>query len=289
MATRLSAGGGTQVASFNIAAGEAAENHATNLSGSHRPTDGGGSHNILSQAEYFADEMVLGGMEKREIMGVRVTRRMSLAMVACFCLASVSLIWIVSKALFGGRGEEDDFKPATLSEKEGLERFNKILNMLEPLTGTAISEEGTPEEKALRWLAYDDPARLDPDTHIDLLTQRFVLGTLWEATEGNNWDHQYSFRSHYDVCDWNQGSSSEFGAYCNSDGFVEKLKLDSNQLNGPLPRDIGLLTHLVHLDLKINQLGDHMPSSFGLLHKLTHLDLSKFSLSNSQLSGHENI
>ena len=221
MSTRLSAGGGNEMASFNIAAGEAPAAQSTNLSGANGPNNE--SHSLLSQAEYFADEMVLGGLEKREIMGMRVNRRMSLAMVVCFGLALLTLVTIIGKALFGGSGDEEEFKAVEISKEESTRRFNAFQNMLEPLTGTSITESGTPEYNTLEWLASSDPAMLPTDAHIDLVTQRFVLATLWEATNGRDWGHQYSFRSHYDVCDWNHGSRTEFGAYCNGDGVCREV------------------------------------------------------------------
>ena len=58
------------------------------------------------------------------------------------------------------------------------------------------------------------------------------------------------------------------------------LALDSNQLSGPIPTEIGLLTALVNLALDGNQLSGPIPTEIGLLTSLTDL-----ALFDNQLSG----
>lgn len=273
MATRLSAGVGYEAAPLNIAAGaEESRGQATNLSGSHRPST---TNNILSQVEYFADEMVLGELEKREIMGMPINRRMSVAMVLCCCVSVVALIVIMIKAFSGGHHEESLPQTANISPQEGQKRYEEIQASLEPLTGVSITQKGTPEEAALYWMAYEDPMQLSPRAHIDKLTQRFVLATLYFATNGEDWEHHYSFLSDYDECEWHHDGDAPIGVYCDTKGYVDGIILHALNLNGTLPRDIGLLTHLSHIDLAGNQIRGNLPSSLGILGELTHLDVSK--------------
>lgn len=279
MATRLSASatGGQEVAPLNIAAGEDGQSRgqATNLSGSQAPANA----SLMTQVEYFADEMVLGELEKREIMGMPINRRMSVAIVLCCCVL-VAVVMVILGKTFSGGGEQQ-MEHAKISEASGKERYMRFQNALEPLTGGSITEDGTPEEAALRWLAYDDPHQLSTDSHIDRITQRFVLATLFFATNGDTWLHWYRFMSHHDECEWNHGDDTLVGAYCNNKNFVEKLILDNLNLTGTLPRDIGLLTHMEHLDLSNNEIHSHLPSSIGILGKLTHLDISKYLVNNT--------
>ncbi len=279
MATRLSAGGigSHDMVPLNIAAGAEppSRGQATNLSGSHRPST------VLSHVEYFADEIVLNELEKRQIMGVPITRRISLAMLGCCCLATIVVAVMLTKAFSHGSSgsggyEDQDQQPMELSAAEGKERYELFQSLLEPLVGGSVSVSGTPEASALYWMAYDDPARLNPRAKVDKVIQRFVLATLYYATNGEKWGKSYSFLSYNDECNWNHGSDSEIGAYCKADKrFVDTLILHNNNLNGTLPRDIGLLTHLSRVDMSGNDIRGHLPSTIGLLSKLTYLDFSK--------------
>jgi hypothetical protein len=234
---------------------------ATNLSGSHRPT----TSLLRHQVEYFADEMVLGELEKHEVMGLPITRRMSLSIVCCACLALIAL-----GIGFGHMVAKEENYHSMSDEK----RFDALFDMLEPLTGRDIGEVGTPEHTALMWMAVEDPAKLSPGSHIDQLVQRFVLTTIYEATQGSKWGEDYHFKTYKDVCQWNKGDD-ENGVYC-TNGVVTHLELDDLNLNGTIPRDIGLLTHLEHLNIHGNYLRQHLPSSIGMLHKLTNLDMRTF-------------
>jgi hypothetical protein len=276
MATRLSAGlTGKEIAPLNIAAGaddDFSRGQATNLSGSHRPT----TNNIRSQVEYFADEIVLGELEKREIMGVPINRRMSRAIVACFCVAFILLAVILGKAFSGGDDHEESHNEVQITKAEGDMRYQLFKDALEPVTGASIATTGTPEADALAWMSYDDPAQIDPHADIDKVIQRFVLATLYLSTSGDDWEHSYSFMSHHDECEWNHSGDSTGGAYCNSKGSVDSLILASLNLDGTIPKDLGLLTQLTHLDLSHNNMHQHLPSSIGLLHQLKHLDVSEY-------------
>lgn len=284
MATRLSAGaagggGGNDLTPLNIAPGaeDRVRGQATNLSGSHRPTTNNAG--ILTSVEYFADEIVLGELEKREIMGIPINRRMSLAIVACCCLSVVAVAVILAKTFSHGGSHGDSevqHNKATISQAEGDRRYKLFQSTLEPLTGASIDGSDSPEAQALYWISYDDSAQIDPQSHIDKVTQRFVLATLYFSTGGDNWEHSFSFLSHHDECEWNHGGDSLGGAYCNDNGYVDTLVLSGLKMSGTLPKDVGLLTHLSHLDMSNNNVQEHLPSSIGLLHQLTHMDFSEY-------------
>eukprot|EP00934_Nitzschia_sp_Nitz4_P003684 Nitzschia sp. Nitz4//scaffold14_size191712//112655//114940//NITZ4_001731-RA/size191712-augustus-gene-0.247-mRNA-1//-1//CDS//3329536951//3674//frame0 len=253
MSTKLTGFGGAgtkNMAAMNIASGDETVNLA---SGQSRSVD------------YFADEEPVTNINKREAMRISMPRQLSVSTAVCGCLSLFFVIFLFAKVL-GGKNP--------VSKEEGSIRYDLMLEQLEPLTGATIAESGTPEEAALTWLAYSDPAQLDPDAHLDLLTQRFVLATLYLSTNGADWDEQHHFMTYLGTCDWNQmESGSVFGASCNSDGFVSRLVLPDISVSGSLPRDIGLLTHLTHLDMSSNKIGGNLPSTIGMLNKLTHLDL----------------
>lgn len=283
MATRLSVGGATSsdLVPLNLAAGaEPRGPPKTNLSGSNRPTQ---STNLSSQVEYFADELVLGDMEKHQVMGVHVSRRMSRLLIVFCCIAIVVVAVILGMAFSGGNSsdsqDESSPPPVQLSYEEGQKRYESFRIILEPMVGGSVTLGGTPEADALFWLAYDDPAQIDPHSKIDKIIQRFVLASLYYATIGDGWDESHNFLSSHDECDWNHGGSSSSsplgGAFCKGGDrkSVDTLILPKNNLHGSLPRDIGLLTHLSYFDVSQNEIRGLLPSTISLLSKLTHLDV----------------
>jgi Leucine-rich repeat (LRR) protein len=58
------------------------------------------------------------------------------------------------------------------------------------------------------------------------------------------------------------------------------LYLDTNQLTGSIPSEIGYLTNLIILDLYTNQLTGSIPPEIGNLTNLIRLDLSDNQLSS---------
>jgi hypothetical protein len=64
------------------------------------------------------------------------------------------------------------------------------------------------------------------------------------------------------------------------EGFILKLDLTGNQLTGPIPTELGLLTKLRELYLHNNKLTGQIPTELGLLTQLKTL-----SLSENQLTG----
>jgi hypothetical protein len=99
-------------------------------------------------------------------------------------------------------------------------------------------------------------------------TQRLALMSLYESTNGTNWDlsAQMNWGSlNVNECEWE-------GVTC-TNGKVTDLDKFDNNLKGTIPADIGLLTELVHLDLGNNTLSGPLPSTLGSLSKLTGLKL----------------
>ena len=98
------------------------------------------------------------------------------------------------------------------------DRVARLQEKLRDAFGDVVSDESTPQGKAVSWLAGDDPAGLDLDsTTFTILAERFVLAMLYFATNGLTWEQQYSFLSGDSVCDWNGG---EEGVFCDQDGNI---------------------------------------------------------------------
>ena len=72
--------------------------------------------------------------------------------------------------------------------------------------------------------------------------------SLYDETNGDNWTIKDRWLTDSDHCTW-------FGVMCDQEGFITKLDLASNNLNGSIPsRLLSKFYHLQELDLSDNHL-----------------------------------
>ena len=120
-----------------------------------------------------------------------------------------------------------------------------------------------------------------------------ALKALYDATGGAAWliNRRWNM-SNADLCKWNLTDSC-LGEYCvdsyislllnctTPTSHVTRLQLESNNLRGFIPTELGLLTKLSMLTLPRNFLSGTIPSELGLLEKLSYLDLGSNDLSGA--------
>ena len=108
-------------------------------------------------------------------------------------------------------------------------------------------------------------------------TDREALVALYNATGGENaartWYSSNNWLSDAPLGEW-------YGVTTNDDGRVTALSLNSNELSGEIPAELGSLSNLVWLDLSFNELSGEIPAELGSLSNLT-----KLYLENNELSG----
>jgi len=104
--------------------------------------------------------------------------------------------------------------------------------------------------------------------------QKKALAALFNSTRGIGWYDKSSWILSSSMCEWH-------GVVCNNSSDVVGLDLSWNGLEGSLPSEIGMLTHLEFLYLFDNELNSHLPSEIGLLSSLKHLNLSRTGLLGS--------
>ena len=102
---------------------------------------------------------------------------------------------------------------------------------------------------------------------------RAALVALYRATNGPNWYKRTDWLSDAPLGEWH-------GVTTDSSGRVVSINLSGRiiivweQLNGPIPPELGNLTKLERLDLSYNGLNGPIPPELGNLHSLVFLDLS---------------
>ena len=187
--------------------------------------------------------------------------------------------------------------PALFASQQALKEF---LASISPDQGTALDQAGSPQRLAFEWL-WDDGSDQMKMTYSELeIMQRYVLATLYYATNGAGWNDPLGFLSpQQPVCEWDVSdgyiptwhkrllrslSEHEFHNPCNEFGSLTSLsigKWSGNDLSGTLPAELSLLT-----DLQTFRFGGEralygtLPTELGRLTKLRD-----FAVFGSQISG----
>jgi len=102
--------------------------------------------------------------------------------------------------------------------------------------------------------------------------ERDALMALYNSTDGANWIQNDGWDTEDPYCSWD-------GVSCGLN-YLGALVLLNNNLNGPIPAELGNLSSLGYLDLRNNQLSGPIPAELGKLSSLVG-----FWLNNNQLSG----
>jgi Leucine-rich repeat (LRR) protein len=201
---------------------------------------------------------------------------------------------------FEGRGNDDDLtitggsSPHLTANTPQLVETDKILELKKMLFsvandgGASLKDDTSPQFRAYTWLAQDSANGKYTD---EQLLQRYALGTLFFATNGMNWVNTDNWLGSSDELTW-YGVMPGLGA--NIDKIVaielagnrlhgtippeifefiptiENLHLSSNELAGPIPKEIGMLQKIKVVELAYNQLTS-IPSEMGNLHTIESL------------------
>lgn len=142
--------------------------------------------------------------------------------------------------------------------------------------------------------------------------ERYALTALYNATNGDEWKNRANWRNAEDTDFNDPGTECSWKGIPCSEGRVESLYLPKNRLvgtippeigylgnlriitfdgprstdpprglQGPIPSEIGNLTHLSHLSISFNQLSGSIPPELGNLKSLRYLELCSNRLSGS--------
>ena len=136
----------------------------------------------------------------------------------------------------------------------------------------ALGNPSTAQARALKWIQGHDNTHLCPSD--PKLVQRYILAVLFFETTGEKWalcpigNEDCNFLDSADECSWRAIS-------CNAEGYVTEIHLDSSNLSGSIPQEMGSLTYLEELDMDDNQLIGTLPPTLGSLSFLQYVDLDK--------------
>ena len=128
-----------------------------------------------------------------------------------------------------------------------------------------------PDEEFRDWLQGIAEKTIPP---VCVSPERNALVSIYNATSGTNWTSNTGWLSDEPLSTW-------YGVMVDERGSVTELNLKDNNLQGPIPREIGSLTNLVSLSLGSNSVSGQIPDVMGELLKMKKLDLSQNNLSGS--------
>jgi hypothetical protein len=113
---------------------------------------------------------------------------------------------------------------------------------------SSIVSSISPQHEAACWYFRQNKGSFSP--------QRYVMAVIFYATKGAKWNTSTDWMTSKHECSW-------FGVKCNAFKKIVELDLGYIEVDGLVPREIGLLKELKDLDLHGNDLqGTKMDTSF---------------------------
>lgn len=232
----------------------------------------------------------------------RSSKHRVLTMLILF-LAVFMLIFFTLRAL---KGSSTPPTPEQVLRSANSERFNQIMDhiIIQGVTDPRnFLVKTSAQSRALRWIAYTDPARIDPDD--SMILQRFALAVFFynsfmffERSAGRQkaieteddqfegvpiagWMIQSNWLTEKGICTW-------YGVECERrtvDGIdmqkyddnapVHALNLTGNTVWGTIPFEIKALHSIERLDLSRNRISGKFPREVRFLPRLKHVYLTK--------------
>lgn len=155
-------------------------------------------------------------------------------------------------------------------------------NLFGKSDGTQKLKNGSPQQKALDWIVFDDPASL-PHDH-EALLDRYGLAVLYFSSTNNDdgWKNSKHWMSDRGICSWHgveclpreQTASEEnnfqpFTTTYNENNAITAIKLPKNHIQGTIPGELGTaFAELLTINLEGNDFTGTLPLN---LSKGSHL------------------
>ena len=139
---------------------------------------------------------------------------------------------------------------------------DSILSLLvkfSPSSVVSLSNPSSPQRRAMEWLGQDPNFATFDDMQA---IQRWVLSTFYLGSSGPQWSSSSGWQTEKPECTWS-------GVECNENGQVMNIDLADNNIVGPLPPELSLLSNsLTRLALDSNKISSSIPEEFGRLTNL---------------------
>ena len=181
-----------------------------------------------------------------------------------------------SKIAFHSAAEHENYEIYTIDVEGG--KLTRLTNTYDRNFSPQWSPDGSRiaftsrADDGSQWIRVIPSGRALP-IH-EPTTDLAALVAFWHAADGTNWTNSRNWLSDLHLGEW-------YGVGTDHWGRVTGLDLQSNQLSGEIPAELGSLVSLRGLDLSGNQLSGEIPAAeLGSL-----VNLQDLNLSGNQLSG----
>uniref|UniRef100_A0A7S2U7C5 L domain-like protein n=1 Tax=Attheya septentrionalis TaxID=420275 RepID=A0A7S2U7C5_9STRA len=194
----------------------------------------------------------------------------------------------------GASGSSRSGKPFIPTTDAHYLRLNGVTEFLsDASSGKEMAENGTPQNLAANWIAFNDGMMLDVPVSTNTKTgarflQRYALAVFYFSLSGDDWEIDADFLSSKSECDWNQeGMVNDryvnWGVHCrviedkqwsdkHPDEMIQFIWFGDNSLDGTLPDELGLLSELEQIEISDNDVTGIIPD-LSYLARLTRISL----------------
>jgi len=143
-------------------------------------------------------------------------------------------------------------------------RVKQILSKRLPESLPKLNDLASPQSRALEWIRSNPPTMDEVNTKPLLLEQKYALSVLYFSTNGEEWEDNTGWLTDDNECEWFWTSTSSEDSVCDSLGRVYEIDLRSNNLEGPIPSELVLLSDtLTRIRVNGNSLSGTIPSFIG--------------------------
>ena len=153
----------------------------------------------------FQEKMLSNAVAAEAVSEDELNRQSRCRYILCCCCLVIVLAVVIPLSL---RAKDPLTYPPTAAPTE-MEDYDYLSNLFYPISGDILYNETSPQNMALNWLTYDDPAMLPiKTTNETTLISRYVLAVFYYSTGGPSWKNQLRFLSNYSHCDWKKEGES---------------------------------------------------------------------------------
>jgi hypothetical protein len=193
----------------------------------------------LEDKQRVAGEAIPVDMEEQRRLEEGIRRKHRWTVGGCVVLALAILGIVLGVTL--GRESPPSPTPGTVAPTPSptSESFASLKALIESVSfdgGAALSDSLSPQYKALTWLDSTQNIEDYPEWKT---IQRYVLAVVYYSTDGESWTQSDGWLTDEDECNWYTGSTN---LVCDESGAFQRLVLYDNNLMGPLPAEVALLS-----------------------------------------------
>ena len=176
------------------------------------------------------------------------------------------------------------FTPSPTPTPPARTELLEFITSVSPNDDEAFNIHSSPQFKAFQWLFHSlsnpESAMMDSPSARARIAARYASATLYFATNGPEWVIQTNWLDpNKHVCLWHDADPLGEEICTFYDG-IRYLDLVSNRLQGPIPREIGLVGDLMECTMNDNKLTGSIPTElFGIT------SLESIQLFNNRLVG----